>query len=198
MKFIKPNIYIARKICKRWMCATVCAGDNQKGFHRCGSRMYRTVRCFNCPCRCRTAKKGLKPNVSGMNIPGWGSVGFRGMRMSELLWSGIDCRGLHVDTVGKLPTTSLQEEETVRTSAVIRKEKYWREFIYNLSILSIFYPVLLLFFFPVSWPGWKIAFNLSSCPKLGNNLHRNVKYKSNRHQVQLFKIVLALFSVLKG
>lgn len=145
-KFIKPNIYIARKMCKGWMCATVCAGDNQKGLYRCGSCMYRTVRCFNCPCRCRTAKKGQKPNVSWEKIPGWGSVGFRGMRMSELPWSGIACRGLHVDTVGKLPTTSLREEETVRTSAVFRKERYWREFIYNLSVLSIFYPFLLVFF----------------------------------------------------
>lgn len=126
-----------------------------------------------------------------MKIPGWGSVGFRGMRMSELPWSGIACRGLHVDTVGKLPTTSLQEEETVRTSAVFRKDEYWREFINNLPILSIFYPFLL--FFRVSWPGWKIAFNLSSCPKLGNNLRHNLKYKSNTHEVQLFKVVLAFF-----
>lgn len=63
--------------------------------------------------------------------------------MSALPWSGIACIGLHVDTVGKLPTTSLQEKETVQTSAVIRKEKYRREFIYNLSILSIFYLFLL-------------------------------------------------------
>lgn len=44
-------------------------------------------------------------------VPGWGSAGFRGIRMSELLWSVITCIGLHVDTLGRLPTTTLKTRQ---------------------------------------------------------------------------------------
>lgn len=31
--------------------------------------------------------------------------------MSELLWSVITCRGLHVDTLDRLPTTTLKQDK---------------------------------------------------------------------------------------
>lgn len=51
-----------------------------------------------------------KFGVFGTTVPGWASVGFKGMRMSELLRSVITCRGLHVDTLDRLPTTTLKQD----------------------------------------------------------------------------------------
>lgn len=41
-------------------------------------------------------------------VPDWGSAGFTGMRMSALLCPAMTCRGLHVDTLDRLPTTTLK------------------------------------------------------------------------------------------
>lgn len=41
-------------------------------------------------------------------LPGGGSAGVTGIRMSELQRSVITCRGLHVDTLDRLPSTNLE------------------------------------------------------------------------------------------
>lgn len=63
--------------------------------------------------------QSLQLDVFRSTVPGWGSVGFRGMRISELLWSAITCRGLHVDTLDRLPTTTLKEEHKACSSPVL-------------------------------------------------------------------------------
>lgn len=52
-------------------------------------------------------------SVLGVGVPGWGSVGFRGMRMSALQCVAMACGGLHVDTLDRLPTTALEKGENV-------------------------------------------------------------------------------------
>lgn len=68
--------------------------------------------CFQLPCRSRILNKdcGCCCGVVGATVPGCGSVGFRGMRMSELLVSVTTCRGLQVDTLDRLPTTILKQD----------------------------------------------------------------------------------------
>lgn len=40
-------------------------------------------------------------------------MGFRGMRMSALQCVAMVCRGLHVDTLDRLPTTALEKKENL-------------------------------------------------------------------------------------
>lgn len=62
-------------------------------------------------CRCRIMINSRI--MLGVGVPGWGSEGFRGMRMSALQCVAMACRGLHVDTLERLPTTALEKEENV-------------------------------------------------------------------------------------
>lgn len=62
-------------------------------------------------CRCRIMINSRI--MLGVGVPGWGSVGFRGMRMSALQCVAMACRGLQVDTLDRLPTTALEKEENV-------------------------------------------------------------------------------------